>query len=229
MASNLRSRGRGSSMSCRFSLITPIPPRRRDRRPRPAGSTSSTGRPRACPPPPGRRPAGQRSDLRRTPSRRRAGDDGRGRGPETRPMTTSPPPQPTNDTGAGATTAPIAHASLAALAGAAILAIRPRRRRRRAARPRAPSAPGCRRSSTARCAPPRRPSRAWRSTSAGRARAWSGAAGKASIDPARPMRAGDRFRAGSIMKPFVAAATLQLVEEGKLGSTTRCPPCSPRA
>ncbi len=45
---------------------------------------------------------------------------------------------------------------------------------------------------------------------------WSGAAGKASIDPARRMRANDRFRAGSIMKPFVAAATLQLVEEGKL-------------
>jgi D-alanyl-D-alanine carboxypeptidase len=45
---------------------------------------------------------------------------------------------------------------------------------------------------------------------------WSGAAGKASIDPARRMRAGDRFRAGSIMKPFVAAATLQLVEEGRI-------------
>jgi D-alanyl-D-alanine carboxypeptidase len=29
------------------------------------------------------------------------------------------------------------------------------------------------------------------------------------------MRAGDRIRAGSIMKPFVAAVTLQLVEEGK--------------
>jgi D-alanyl-D-alanine carboxypeptidase len=46
---------------------------------------------------------------------------------------------------------------------------------------------------------------------------WSGAAGKARIAPATPMRAGDRFRAGSIMKPFVAAATLQLVEEGKFG------------
>jgi len=45
---------------------------------------------------------------------------------------------------------------------------------------------------------------------------WSGAAGKASIDPARRMRARDRFRTGSIMKPFVAAATLQLVEEGKI-------------
>jgi D-alanyl-D-alanine carboxypeptidase len=44
---------------------------------------------------------------------------------------------------------------------------------------------------------------------------WSGAAGKATLHPARPMQAGDRFRAGSIMKPFVAAATLQLVEEGR--------------
>ena len=45
---------------------------------------------------------------------------------------------------------------------------------------------------------------------------WSGAAGKARLDPAWRMRAGDRFRAGSITKTFVAAATLQLVEEGKL-------------
>ena len=48
-------------------------------------------------------------------------------------------------------------------------------------------------------------------------RTWSGAAGKASLHPATPMRAGDRFRAGSIAKTFVAAATLQLVEEGKFG------------
>jgi D-alanyl-D-alanine carboxypeptidase len=46
---------------------------------------------------------------------------------------------------------------------------------------------------------------------------WSGAAGRASLDPARRMRPGDRFRAGSIVKPFVAAATLQLVEEGRFG------------
>jgi D-alanyl-D-alanine carboxypeptidase len=44
---------------------------------------------------------------------------------------------------------------------------------------------------------------------------WAGAAGRASIKPATRMRAGDRFRAGSIMKPFVAAATLQLVEEAR--------------
>jgi D-alanyl-D-alanine carboxypeptidase len=44
---------------------------------------------------------------------------------------------------------------------------------------------------------------------------WTGAAGRARIDPARRMRPGDRFRAGSIAKPFVAAATLQLAEEGR--------------
>ncbi len=48
-------------------------------------------------------------------------------------------------------------------------------------------------------------------------RTWAGAAGKADLDPARGMRAGDRFRAGSIMKTFVAAATLQLAEEGRFG------------
>jgi D-alanyl-D-alanine carboxypeptidase len=45
---------------------------------------------------------------------------------------------------------------------------------------------------------------------------WAGAAGEANIDPATPMQPGDKFRAGSIMKPFVATAILQLVEEGKL-------------
>jgi D-alanyl-D-alanine carboxypeptidase len=48
-------------------------------------------------------------------------------------------------------------------------------------------------------------------------RAWSGAAGTANLASGAPMRAGDRFRAGSIAKTFVAAATLQLVEEGKFG------------
>jgi D-alanyl-D-alanine carboxypeptidase len=46
---------------------------------------------------------------------------------------------------------------------------------------------------------------------------WAGAAGQASVRPARRMRAADRFRAGSLMKPLVAAATLQLVEEGRIG------------
>jgi D-alanyl-D-alanine carboxypeptidase len=48
-------------------------------------------------------------------------------------------------------------------------------------------------------------------------RPWAGAAGKANLRRDTPMRAGDRFRAGSILKPFVAAATLQLVEEGRFG------------
>src|SRR3954449_12428821 len=48
-------------------------------------------------------------------------------------------------------------------------------------------------------------------------RTWTGAAGKADIRSGRALRPGDRFRAGSIMKPFVAAATLQLVEEGRIG------------
>jgi D-alanyl-D-alanine carboxypeptidase len=43
---------------------------------------------------------------------------------------------------------------------------------------------------------------------------WAGAAGQGNIDPATPMRAEDTFRAGSIMKPFVAATILQLAEEG---------------
>jgi D-alanyl-D-alanine carboxypeptidase len=47
--------------------------------------------------------------------------------------------------------------------------------------------------------------------------AWSGAAGKADLRPATRMRANDRFRAGSIMKTFVAAATLQLAEERRFG------------
>jgi D-alanyl-D-alanine carboxypeptidase len=44
---------------------------------------------------------------------------------------------------------------------------------------------------------------------------WSGAAGKARIKPAQPMGPGMRFRAGSIVKTFVAVATLQLAEEGR--------------
>lgn len=46
---------------------------------------------------------------------------------------------------------------------------------------------------------------------------WGGAAGEGTIDPAAPMQAEDTFRAGSIMKTFVATAVLQLAEEGELG------------
>jgi D-alanyl-D-alanine carboxypeptidase len=57
---------------------------------------------------------------------------------------------------------------------------------------------------------------------------WSGAAGKASIDPVRRMRAGDRFRAGSITKTFVAAATLQLVEEKRFALDDPLPAVLPK-
>jgi D-alanyl-D-alanine carboxypeptidase len=53
------------------------------------------------------------------------------------------------------------------------------------------------------------------------------AAGKARIAPAVRMRAGDRVRAGSIAKPFVAAATLQLVEQGKFALDDRLPAVLP--
>jgi D-alanyl-D-alanine carboxypeptidase len=56
---------------------------------------------------------------------------------------------------------------------------------------------------------------------------WTGAAGRARIDPARRMRPGDRFRAGSITKTSVAAATRQVAEEGDSPSTTPFLPCRP--
>jgi D-alanyl-D-alanine carboxypeptidase len=46
--------------------------------------------------------------------------------------------------------------------------------------------------------------------------AWTGVAGLGRVAPAAPMRPGDRFRAGSIVKPFVAAVVLQLAERGHL-------------
>jgi D-alanyl-D-alanine carboxypeptidase len=50
---------------------------------------------------------------------------------------------------------------------------------------------------------------------------WAGAAGEAETATHTSMKAGDTFRAGSIMKPFVAVVVLQLVEEGKLGLDDR--------
>jgi D-alanyl-D-alanine carboxypeptidase len=44
---------------------------------------------------------------------------------------------------------------------------------------------------------------------------WAGAAGLGRLDPNVAMHPGDRFRAGSIVKPFVAATVLQLVEHGR--------------
>ena len=45
-------------------------------------------------------------------------------------------------------------------------------------------------------------------------RQWSGAAGYASLEPARPALPADRFRVGSVTKTFVAAICMQLVEDG---------------
>lgn len=44
--------------------------------------------------------------------------------------------------------------------------------------------------------------------------AWSGAAGLGEVATNTAMRPHDRFRAGSLTKPFIATVTLQLVEEG---------------
>ena len=56
---------------------------------------------------------------------------------------------------------------------------------------------------------------------------WTGAAGLGRVAPAEPMRPGDRFRAGSIVKPFVAVAVLQLAERGRLSLDARLPEVLP--
>jgi D-alanyl-D-alanine carboxypeptidase len=50
---------------------------------------------------------------------------------------------------------------------------------------------------------------------------WSGASGLAQVEPEVAMRPDDRFGAGSLVKPFVAATVLTLVEDGAftLGAT----------
>jgi D-alanyl-D-alanine carboxypeptidase len=52
---------------------------------------------------------------------------------------------------------------------------------------------------------------------------WTGVAGLGRVTPAVPMRPGDRFRAGSIMKPFVSVVVLQLAERGRLSLDARLP------
>jgi D-alanyl-D-alanine carboxypeptidase len=52
---------------------------------------------------------------------------------------------------------------------------------------------------------------------------FTGVAGVARVSPAVAMRATDRFRAGSIVKPFVAARVLQLAESGRLSLDARLP------
>ena len=57
--------------------------------------------------------------------------------------------------------------------------------------------------------------------------AWTGAAGLGRVTPNVPMRPGDRFRAGSIMKPFVSVVVLQLAESGRLSLDARLPEVLP--
>jgi D-alanyl-D-alanine carboxypeptidase len=56
---------------------------------------------------------------------------------------------------------------------------------------------------------------------------WTGVAGLGRVAPKVPMRPGDRFRAGSIMKPFVSVVVLQLVERGRLSLEARLPEVLP--
>jgi len=57
--------------------------------------------------------------------------------------------------------------------------------------------------------------------------AWTGVAGLGRLSPASPMRPNDRFRAGSIVKPFVSTVVLQLAEHGKLSLDARMPDVLP--
>jgi D-alanyl-D-alanine carboxypeptidase len=56
---------------------------------------------------------------------------------------------------------------------------------------------------------------------------WTGVAGLGRVAPAEPMRPRDRFRAGSIVKPFVAVAVLQLAERRRLSLDARLPDVLP--
>jgi D-alanyl-D-alanine carboxypeptidase len=52
---------------------------------------------------------------------------------------------------------------------------------------------------------------------------WTGVVGLGRLAPAAPMRRGDRFRAGSVIKPFVSVVVLQLAERGRLSLDARLP------
>ena len=54
-----------------------------------------------------------------------------------------------------------------------------------------------------------------------RGRVWTGASGVADLRTGRPIRPGDRFRAGHLTAPFVATVVLQLVGEGRLSLSDR--------
>ncbi len=57
--------------------------------------------------------------------------------------------------------------------------------------------------------------------------AWTGVAGLGRLAPAKSMRPNDRFRAGSIVKPFVSVVVLQLAEHGRLSLDARLPDVLP--
>jgi D-alanyl-D-alanine carboxypeptidase len=57
--------------------------------------------------------------------------------------------------------------------------------------------------------------------------AWTGVAGLGRVAPDVPMRRADRFRAGSIAKPFVSVVALQLAERGRLSLDARLPDVLP--
>jgi D-alanyl-D-alanine carboxypeptidase len=56
---------------------------------------------------------------------------------------------------------------------------------------------------------------------------WAGAAGLGRLEPNVAMLPGDRFRAGSIVKPFVATTVLQLVEHGRFTLDSALPDVLP--
>jgi D-alanyl-D-alanine carboxypeptidase len=56
---------------------------------------------------------------------------------------------------------------------------------------------------------------------------WTGVVGLGRVAPAAPMRPADRFRAGSIIKPFIAVVALQLAEERRLSLDARLPTLLP--
>jgi D-alanyl-D-alanine carboxypeptidase len=58
---------------------------------------------------------------------------------------------------------------------------------------------------------------------------WIGTAGLGRINPDVAIRPGDRFRAGSIVKPFVATTVLQLVERGRFTLDATLPNVLPAA
>jgi len=58
---------------------------------------------------------------------------------------------------------------------------------------------------------------------------WTGTAGIGELETATPMRADDKFRAGSIVKTFIAVVVLQLAEEGRLSLDDPLPAVLPES